>query len=125
MQVPGRGRMAWFGAASAVVLMTATGCHSAYVEATVTNHTASRISLVEVDYPSASFGTQNLMPGQQFHYRFKVLGSGPVKVTYTDAAEKEHKASGPSLREGNEGPLEIVIADGGVSWVPASFPASR
>ncbi|MBW4028241.1 MAG: hypothetical protein HIU93_12700 [Acidobacteria bacterium] len=117
--------MGWVGLASAWVLMAATGCHSAYVEATVTNHTAKTISLVEVDYPSASFGTQNLKPGQVFHYKFKVLGSGPVKVTYTDTAEKEHKASGPSLSEGNEGPLEIVIADGGVSWVPASFPASR
>ena len=32
------------------------GCHSSYVEATLQNHTAQPISLVELDYPSASFG---------------------------------------------------------------------
>ncbi len=110
---------------SACLLAGVTGCHSAFVSATVTNHSAKTISLVEVDYPSASFGTQNLKPGQEYHYKFKVLGDGPVKVTYTDAAEKDHKATGPSLSEGDEGPLAIVISDGGVSWVPASFPAKR
>ena len=53
------------------------GCHSAYINTTVTNHTAKPIELLEVDYPSASFGTQNLAPGGVFHYRFKILGSRP------------------------------------------------
>jgi len=101
------------------VLLTALGCHSPYVEATVTNHTAQPIELIEVDYPSASFGTQNLAPGADFHYRFKVLGSGAMKLLYTDSAHHEHKADGPSLKEGAEGPLTIAIALGGVTWQPS------
>ena len=65
------------------------GCHSAFIEATVSNRSAKAISLVEVDYPSASFGTQTLEPGQDFHYRFKVLGSGDVVLVFTDAGNTE------------------------------------
>src|SRR5277367_607880 len=100
-------------------LTAATGCHSAYVEATVSNHTYKPIELLEVDYPSASFGTQNLAPGADFHYRFKVLGSGPMKLLYTDSAHQDHKSDGPFLKEDTEAPLAIVIADTGVTWQPA------
>ena len=41
------------------VALTLTGCHSPYVEATISNRTPSPITLIEVDYPSASFGTPN------------------------------------------------------------------
>jgi hypothetical protein len=102
-----------------------TGCHSAYIQSTVRNETAQPVSLIEVDYPSASFGLQRLDSGQTFPYRFKVLGSGPLKLSYTDASHHDHQATGPVLREGNEGPLRIVIADDGVHWQPASFPPSR
>jgi len=95
------------------------GCHSAYVNATVSNKGPSAISLVQVEYPSASFGTQTIAPGQQFHYRFKVLGSGTMKITYTDAAHAEHKFSGPSLKEGDEGSLSVAVGNGTVDWQPA------
>ena len=107
---------------SALVLLafTATiGCHSPYVATTVSNHTTQPIEILEVDYPSASFGTQALAPGADFHYRFKVLGSGPMKLLYTDSAHQDHKSDGPFLKEGAEGPLTIVIADSGVSWQPS------
>ena len=100
--------------------LTLSGCHSAYVEATVSNRTASPISLVEVDYPSASFGTQNLAPGADFHYRFKVLGSGPMKLLWTDNARKEHVEPGPGLKEDAEGSLAILITSTGVEWHPAA-----
>jgi hypothetical protein len=95
-----------------------TGCHSAYINATVSNRTTSPISLVQVEYPSASFGTQTIAPGADFHYRFKVLGSGPMKITYTDTAEHERKATGPTLNEGTEGALGITVAPDGVHWQP-------
>jgi hypothetical protein len=79
--------------AAALVL---NGCHSAYVNATVSNRTASPISLVQVEYPSASFGTQTITPGADFKYRFKVLGS--------------------TLTEGAEGQLSIVVASDGIRW---------
>ena len=97
-------------------LLSATGCHSPYIEATVSNHTAQPIDLIEVDYPSASFGTQNLAPGADFHYRFKVLGEGATKLLYTDNAHRDHKSDGPSLKEGAEGRLTIVITPANVTW---------
>jgi hypothetical protein len=99
-------------------LTAATGCHSAYVEATVSNRTDKPIELLEVDYPSASFGTQNLAPNADFHYRFKVLGSGQTKLLYTDSGHRDHKADGPVLKEGAEGSLNIAITPTGVTWQP-------
>jgi len=93
-----------------------TGCHSAFVEATVSNHTSQPLELIEVDYPSASFGTQSLAPGAEFHYRFKVLGEGKLKLTYTDASHKEQKSEGPFLKEGAEGPIHITIQPDGTQW---------
>jgi hypothetical protein len=105
-------------------LIAAAGCHSPYVATTVSNHTTKPIELLEVDYPSASFGTQNLAPGADFHYRFKVLGSGNMKLLYTDSTHQDHKSDGPFLKEGAEGPLVIVLSDSGVSWQPAPTVAA-
>ena len=102
-----------------------TGCHSAYINSTISNETGQPVSLIQVDYPSASFGVQSLNPSQDFQYRFKVLGSGPVKLSYTDGLQHDHKATGPNLREGNEGALRIVIANDGVHWEPNSFSPGR
>jgi len=110
----------WIAAQLVLGIMLAGlwGCKSAYVDAAVENRTAAPISLVQVEYPSASFGTQTIAPGADFHYRFKVLGSGEMKITWTDAAEHEHKATGPTLHEGAEGELGIVVANDGVQWHP-------
>jgi hypothetical protein len=97
-------------------LFAVTSCHSPYISATVSNRTSQRIELLEVDYPSASFGTQNLPPGSDFHYRFKVLGSGNMKLLYTDDAHQDHKSDGPFLKEGSEGLLIIAITPSGVDW---------
>jgi hypothetical protein len=86
-----------------------TSCHSAFINATVSNRSGERISVLEVDYPSASFGTTTLAPGQDFHYRFKVIGSGPIKVLWTDTANRQQQSSGPTLREGDDGDLTITF----------------
>jgi hypothetical protein len=104
--------------ALALSLVATTGCHSPYVVTTVSNRTTHPIELIEVDYPSASFGTQNLAPGADFHYRFKVLGSGNMKLLYTDSGQQDHKSDGPFLKEGAEGPLAITISESGVTWQP-------
>jgi hypothetical protein len=93
-------------------LLTLTGCHSAMIAATISNRTSEPLSLIEVDYPSASFGTQALAPGQDFHYGFKVLGNGPTTVLWTDTAHHDQKESGPTLREGDEGALIITFTPG-------------
>lgn len=97
-------------------LLLAAGCHSSFIDATLSNRTDKTLTLVELDYPSASFGTQNLAPGQDFHYRFKLLGSGKLKLIYTDVANTEHTIDGPHLEEGNEGSLSVTIQPSGVQW---------
>jgi hypothetical protein len=98
-------------------LLTLTGCHSAYVDVTIANRSPEPLALIEVDYPSASFGTQALAPGQDFHYRFKVLGNGPTAILWTDSAHRDRRSSGPPLREDDEGKLVITFNSGaGPQW---------
>lgn len=99
-----------------LALVGLTGCHSHYVEADIKNDSGSPISLVEVDYPSASFGKESLASGAVYHYRFKILGDGPTKILWTDAQRQDHTASGPSLQEGQEGALTITITGSTALW---------
>lgn len=99
-----------------VVVLCLVGCHSAFVEATVLNRTDKPLALVEVDYPSASFGTQDLAAGAEYHYRFKVLGNGATKLIWTDAAHQEHTVAGPDLQEGDEGKLTVTFSAAGPVW---------
>ncbi len=92
-----------------VAVLTLAGCHSHYIVATITNGSGAPLNVLQVDYPSASFGTQQLAPGAIFHYRFKLLGSGPVKISFIDAHNGEHAQTGPWLNEGQEGRLDIVM----------------
>ena len=115
------GRLGQLAAAGMLLLLG--GCRSAFIAAELKNDTPQTLSVVEVDYPSASFGTQSLAPGAVFRYRFKILGSGPVKVTYTDQQGHDHTTTGPRLDEGGAGSLLIRIAPGGVSWEPHITPA--
>ncbi len=89
--------------------MMLSGCHSKYVETLVTNASGTIVTVVQVEYPSASFGVQTLAPGQVFRYRFKVYGSGPVKLSYFDLKQQEHHSTGPTLSEGDEGALTITV----------------
>jgi hypothetical protein len=89
------------------------GCHSYHVDTTVENRTGSPIELLEVDYPSASFGADKLAPGQVFHYRIQLRGSGQLKVQYTPAGGQMVAVDGPAAAEPQEGTLEIVLLPGG------------
>lgn len=100
----------------ALALAGLTGCHSHYVEADVKNDSGAAVSLVEVDYPSASFGQESLASGAVYHYRFKILGDGPTKILWTDAQRQDHAVPGPSLQEGQEGTLTVTITNGTALW---------
>ena len=78
------------------VALTLAGCHSATIATTISNHTSAALSLIELDYPSASFGTQTLAPGQDFHYRFKIIGSGATTILWTDAAHHDPQELRPT-----------------------------
>jgi len=95
------------------------GCRSAFVSTTITNNSAAQVTLIEVNYPSASFGVGALAPGAQYHYRFKIQGGGPIRIQFADASGKAHTASGPDLQQGEQGTLQINIeSSGSISWIP-------
>ena len=102
--------------ALAAALVPLAGCHSAYIEAVVINQTDHTLALVELDYPSASFGTQDLKPGARYDYRFKILGSGPTKLLWTDFAHHDFTAQGPALHENQEGKLIVTLTPAGPTW---------
>lgn len=103
------------------------GCHSYQIDATVENRTGTAIELLEVDYPSASFGADSLAPGADYYYRFQVRLSGPVKVQYTESTSHTVRhISGPDLFEGQEGRLKIVLLPAGkAEFHPQLTPAAR
>jgi hypothetical protein len=94
-------------------LVVASGCHSYHVETTVVNHTGGPIQLLEVDYPSASFGANSLATGAEYHYRIQLRGNGPLKVQYTGSDGRQIQVEGPMLFELQEGRIEIVLLPGG------------
>jgi hypothetical protein len=111
-------------ALAAAVLLTITGCRSPYVETTVANRTGGDISELQVEYPSASFGKDKLPNDADFHYRFKLQGDGPIKVSYTDAAHHDHSVTGPTLYQGQQGTLRIDInLPDNVAFAPLLTPA--
>jgi len=106
----------WFSIglwALALAPLFATGCHSYHVETTVENRTGSAIQLLEVDYPSASFGADSLAAGAEFHYRIQIQGSGLIKVQYSAVGGRQEQISGPTLSERQQGRLQIVLLPGG------------
>jgi hypothetical protein len=112
--------IAWLAALGALA-----GCHSYHIDTTIENRTGATIELLEVDYPSASFGADAIAADADFHYRFDVLGSGPITIEYTDAQRKAVKAAGPTLYERQEGRMQIVLLPGGrVQFQPELTPHS-
>jgi hypothetical protein len=99
----------WILAAILPPALLLAACHSYHVETTVENRTGGTIQLLEVDYPSASFGDDTLAAGEAFHYRIQLRGSGPLKVQYTARDGKQVQIDGPSLVERQEGSLDIVL----------------
>jgi hypothetical protein len=100
-------------------LLATAGCRSSHIEITVENRTGAAIQLLEVDYPSASFGADSLASGADLPYRIQIRGTGPIKVAYTSASGHQETASGPALSEGQEGRIEIVLLpDGKVQFHP-------
>jgi hypothetical protein len=97
----------------AAALMALAGCHSYHVETTVENRTGGAIQLLEVDYPSASFGANTLAAGEVFHYRIQLRGSGLLKVQYTGSDGRQTQINGPAVAEPQEGQIAIVLLPGG------------
>lgn len=117
-------RVGWILAVFLFPLFAAMpSCHSYHIEATVENHTGGPVTLLEVAYPSASFGADTLGTGASLHYRFQTRGDGPLSVQYTPSRGQQIQISGPTLYERQEGKLEIVLLPGGkAEFHPALIP---
>jgi hypothetical protein len=102
-----------FAVASGAFFILFIGCRSHHVMVTVENHTGQEIQLVEVDYPSASFGEDAMTAGQVVHYSIQIRDSGPVKVQYMTPDHNQLQITGPVLHEKQEGALDIVLLPGG------------
>ncbi|HTX41037.1 MAG TPA: hypothetical protein VMD25_04360 [Acidobacteriaceae bacterium] len=95
------------------------GCRSPWVQAIIDNQQSTPVNVLEVDYPGGSFGVQSIAPHATFRYRFHLLGTDKVVLTFTDAAEQNRKSTGPELEKGQAGTLRIEIEPGDrVEWIP-------
>lgn len=91
------------------LLAAVSACHSYHVETIVENRTGEPIHLLEVDYPSASFGKNVLEAGVDYRYRIQVRGSGSLKIEYAAQNGRPVVIDGPALAEGEEGQVEVVL----------------
>jgi hypothetical protein len=98
-----------------------SGCRSRFIEATIINQGHRPVHNLQIDYPSATFGISQIDPEQQFHYRFKIQGSGTAKLTFTDPDGHTHQNTGFDLREGQEGAMTITVFQNGDNIWAASF----
>jgi hypothetical protein len=95
------------------------GCRSRFVDVTIFNQ-GPAIRLMEFDYPSASFGANQLAGGAKYSYRFQVQGSGPLSLQYVDGSGSNHTSQGPKVDQGDQGSLLVNIDPSGtVSWKPS------
>jgi hypothetical protein len=108
-----------------VAIPALAGCHSYHIEMTIENRTGAAIRLLEVDYPSASFGSDILPSGANMHYRIQVRGDGPLKIQYTASDGRQPQIDGPGLAEGQEGKLDVVLLPNGKAEFHPQLVPSR
>lgn len=105
------------------MLLLAMGCRSPQVQTSVINSGNTPLHNVEVDYPSASFGTSTLAPGQVFHYQLQFRDAGQMKVQFFDNAHKLHSGTGPYAVEGQSGTLTLTLDGSGKNaWTTDLHP---
>jgi hypothetical protein len=110
-------------AAAVFVSGCVAGCHSDHIDTTIENRTGAAVQLLEVDYPSASFGDDRLDAGAIYRYRFQVRGSGQLTLQYTDPSGREIHIKGPTLVEREHGQLQIVLQpEGKAEFFPHFLP---
>jgi hypothetical protein len=73
------------------------------------NTSAEPLSTIIVDYPSATFGKNQLAPGETFSSPVKLTDTGPLKVQFTDAKGASHTVAGPVVHRNEEGLIEIRL----------------
>ncbi len=84
-----------------------SGCRAHMVTIKLVNTSASPLSTIIVDYPSATFGKDKLAPGETFSSSVKLTDDGALKIQFTDANGGNHTSTGPMLHKNQEGMIEI------------------
>ena len=98
------------------ILGTVAGCKSPFVEVTLVNQ-GPTVHVLELDYPNASFGVNQLARGAKYSYRLKIQGQGQLSLQYDDASGKTHTFQGPKVNAGDQGSLVVQIDPAGaVDW---------
>ena len=123
MKIPAHRLLAVIISLSAILAVSA--CRSDHVEITIHNQTGAPLRLLEVDYPSASFGTAALAPGASFHYRIQVQGSGPLTLTYSTTGNPQPHITGPDLAERQHGSLDILLLPDGKAEFHSQFTTNH
>ena len=93
-----------------LALLGAAGCRSHVIKVSVVNSSSQPVSTIIVDYPDATFGVNSLAPGKTFPYVIKPMGTGPLKVQFTNALGANHSVTGPTLHKGDEGAIQIKLS---------------
>ena len=90
-----------------LVALGLCGCRAHMIHVTLVNASSQPISTIVVDYPGATFGVNDLAPGQTFAYTIKPLETGAIKVQFADAQGKSHNSTLDTVHKGDEGSLEV------------------
>ena len=93
-----------------VFAVSLAGCRAHVVKISLTNTSAQPIKTIIVDYPNATFGKDTLAPGETYFSLIKPLDQGPIKVRFTDAQGTNHAYQSISLKQGDDGSVNIKLA---------------
>lgn len=91
------------------------GCRSPVVNVKLINTSQKPLSIIVVDYPTATFGVNKLDPGATYQYPVKLLGTGPLNIQFTDADGHTHTYTGPTLYKNDEGLLTVQLTQNSAS----------
>ena len=95
-----------------------SGCRARMVTFKLVNTSAEPLSTIIVDYPSATFGKDQLAPGEVFSSTVKLTDTGAIKVQFVDASGTGHNYVGPVLHKDDLGSLEIKLSQTGAVAYP-------
>ena len=96
-------------------LTVLVGCRSRVVNVKLINTSQKPLSIIVVDYPTATFGVDKLEPGATYQYPIKLLGTGPLNVQFTDADGHNHTYTGPALHKNDEGSVTVQLTQSAAS----------
>jgi hypothetical protein len=97
--------------------LATSACRSHGIDVTIQNNSSVPIRNVELDYPTAAFGTAVIAPGKSYWYHIKPSGSGEVSLSFEPENGKAFREKGPTVHAGDSGTLTLIVEqDAGQQW---------